>query len=374
MDFEAESRRAQIEQFKRDRGPYVIGHVGATVFLIAIAWTTADHNSLLWFGVFHHIATWFLALTFYLPLRSKNIERLPLWTYAGTVVANASLSSALLFDLEAAGGLTFTLIVAAVLFAGAAGTFVTMGTHPNILRVSQTSLLLPFAIMTMFLGHIAVSLGILFHYCNVVVAGVWKLSSGQQELIKLRIEAAQRAELAEIDAETDHLTGLSNRRGLERLDGMELETGAATLYFDVNKFKTINDTYGHDIGDEILQVVAQRLRSSVSASDVVARLGGDEFMVVIFRDDISAIDSVVERLCERLQQPVSVSGGLVLNISAAVGRSYTNGPVLQLSELLRDSDHAMYRSKKSLEPAQLPASPIGAVVAWAPPVDSSQLS
>ena len=57
MDFEAESRRAQIEQFKRDRGPYVIGHVGATVFLIAIAWTTADHNSLLWFGVFHHIAT-----------------------------------------------------------------------------------------------------------------------------------------------------------------------------------------------------------------------------------------------------------------------------------------------------------------------------
>ena len=152
-----------------------------------------------------------------------------------------------------------------------------------------------------------------FFYCNVVVAGVWKLSSGQQELISLRFDAARRAEIAETDAETDHLTGLVNRRGLERLDGMELSTAAAALYFDVNKFKEINDTYGHNIGDEILQVVAQRLRSAVSSDDVVARLGGDEFVVLIFRDGRNAIDVVVERLYQRLRQPVGVSGGHLLD-------------------------------------------------------------
>ncbi len=345
MNHAEEIARAQVEQFKRDRWPYTIGHVGATAALIGIAWSAADLSGLIWFGVVHHLATWFLALSVYLPLRSKNVNRIPLWTYAGAIVANATLSMALLFDLVAAQEMPFVLTVGVVLFAGAAGSFVTLGVHPTLLRVSLTSILLPFVVITFFLGHIAVALGTIFFYCNVVVAGVWKLSSGQQELISLRIDAARRAEAAELDAETDHLTGLVNRRGIERLDGMKLTTGAAALYFDVNKFKTINDTYGHDVGDEILQVVAQRLRGAVSVDDVVARLGGDEFLVVMFKDDESAIDAVVERLSRRLQEPVSVSGGQVLDISAAVGRSYTGGPVLKLDDLLRDSDQAMYRHK-----------------------------
>ena len=345
MDHASESARARLDQFKRDRLPYVIGHGLATIALITIAWPVADHSALLWFGLAHHIANWVVALTFYFPLRSTQVKQIPLWTYVGVIVVNATLSSALLFDLDAARDLSFTLVVGVVLFSGAAGSFVTLGVHPTLLRVSLTSILLPFVVITFFLGHIAVALGTIFFYCNVVVAGVWKLSSGQQELISLRIDAARRAEAAELDAETDHLTGLVNRRGIERLDGMKLTTGAAALYFDVNKFKTINDTYGHDVGDEILQVVAQRLRGAVSVDDVVARLGGDEFLVVMFKDDESAIDAVVERLSRRLQEPVSVSGGQVLDISAAVGRSYTGGPVLKLDDLLRDSDQAMYRHK-----------------------------
>ena len=178
---------------------------------------------------------------------------------------------------------------------------------------------------------IAVALGTMFFYFNVVVAGVWKLSMGQQELISLRVDAAHRAEAAEHDAETDSLTGLSNRRGVDRLEGKLLTTGAAALYFDLNKFKIINDTYGHGIGDEILKIVAQRLRSAVSSNDVVARLGGDEFLVLIFGEEAGAVESierVVERVCKRLNQPASVSGGLVLEISAAVGHSHTNAPVL----------------------------------------------
>jgi len=74
MDRESESARAQVEQFKRDRWPYIIGHVGATLALIGVAWTSADHNGLLLFGVVHHLATWILALGFFLPLRSKGTD------------------------------------------------------------------------------------------------------------------------------------------------------------------------------------------------------------------------------------------------------------------------------------------------------------
>ena len=369
MGDETEFARAQVVRFKKDRFPYVFGHFLATVSLIAIAWAVADHGALLWFGIAHHIATWVLGLSFYLPFRCERINRIPLWTYFGVVVANVTLSSALLFDLEGARDLQYITVVASVLFAGAAGSFVTLGVHATLIRVALTSLLLPFVITAFCLGHVTVALGTILFYCNVVVAGVWKLANGQEELIALRIDAAHRAEIAELDAETDHLTGLVNRRGIGRLDGMELTAGAAALYFDVNKFKAINDTYGHDIGDEILKVVARRLRGAVSSNDVVARLGGDEFLVLILGDDASAIDTVVERVSQRLQQPVSLSGGLVLEISAAIGQSYTSGPVLKLDDLLRDSDQAMYRSKGSTKRTVIPVMPETASIVPMPGVN-----
>ena len=88
----------------------------------------------------------------------------------------------------------------------------------------------------------------------------------------------------------------------------------------------------------------------MSANDVVARLGGDEFLVLIFGEEagtVESIERVVERVCKRLNQPASVSGGLVLEISAAVGHSHTSAPVLVLDDLLRDSDEAMYVAKES---------------------------
>ena len=358
MEREIEYQRAQVERFKRDRMPYVVGHVMATLSLIGIAWSVADHRSLLWFGVVHHAATWVLALSFYLPLRNQHVSRIPLWTYFGVVVANATLSLALLFAPESAGELSYILTVAAVLFAGAAGSFVTLGVHGLLIRVALTSLLLPFVVTTFCLGHVAVGLGTMCFYCNVVIAGVWKLANGQQELISLGINAAHRAEVAEKDAETDPLTGLINRRGLTRFEGMELTSGATALYIDLNKFKAINDTYGHDIGDQILNSVAQRLRGAVSGDDVVARLGGDEFLVLTFESDAKTIDMIVDRISRRLQKPVSVSCGQVLEVTAAIGRSSTRSRVLNLDDLLRDSDHAMYQSKRGQDCDYDPAMPV----------------
>ena len=95
----------------------------------------------------------------------------------------------------------------------------------------------------------------------------------------------------------------------------------------------------------------------MSEDDVVARLGGDEFLVLAFENDADAVDTIIARLSERLQGPVCVSDGNVLEISAAIGRCSTSAPVLKLSDLLRDSDHAMYQSKRFQERSTFPAMP-----------------
>jgi len=340
-----ELTRLRVEQFKRDRWLYVGGHVGATLAVVAVAWTVADQTNLLWFAAIHHIATWFLAYAFFFPFRSGDVTKIPPLAFAGAIVVNGTLSAAVLFDLEAAQNLDFTLAVGIVLLAGAAGSFVTLGNSSRMQRVAMTSLLLPYTIILFFLGHLAIALGIIFFYCNVVLLGIWTTSKGQKELISLNVKAIRQAEIAQEDADTDYLTGLRNRRGLGRLDGMKLDTGAVALYFDINKFKEINDTYGHAVGDEILQIVAKRLRLSVASTDIVARLGGDEFFVLIIDEETRFVDKIIQRLDQKLSEPIKLSDGFVLDVSLAVGQSYTKGPVLNLTELLQDSDVDMYRSK-----------------------------
>ena len=348
MHQQSELTLAQVEQFKRDRFPYVFGHLGATAAVVGIAWPTADHQALLWFAIVHHISTWILAFTFFRPFRSGPQSQIPLSTYVGTVICNATLSSALLFDLTAARELDFTLAAGAVLFAGAAGSFVTLGVHSTIMRVALASLLLPYVLIAFLLGHIAIALGVVFFFCNVVITGVWKTTRGNQQLIEMRVSESKRAALAEMEAETDPLTGLVNRRGVDRLDGKALDSGAAAMYFDLNNFKAINDTCGHSVGDEVLQVIAQRLRDNVPESDVVARIGGDEFLVLSFTNDTGTIEAMVDALDEQLRQPVVVEGGEALHLTLAVGISYANTPWLQLTDLLRDSDQDMYRSKSAM--------------------------
>ena len=352
MHQKSELTRVQLEQFKRDRWPYVIGHLGATAAVVGVAWPTADHGALVWFALAHHISTWILAFTFFAPFRSGTQSKIPLSTYAGTAVCNATLSSALLFDLTAAHNLDFTLTVGTTLFAGAAGSFVTLGVHSTVMRVALASLLLPYALITLFLGHIAIALGVVFFFCNVVIAGVWKTAIGNRQLIAMHLNESHRAARAELEAETDPLTGLMNRRGIQRLDGAALGARATALYLDVNDFKAINDTYGHTAGDEVLRVIAQRLRETVPARDVVARVGGDEFLVLSFSDDEGSIEAIVRNVQEQMQQPIVVALGNALHVSIAAGVAYSKAPTVEVAELLRESDRAMYRAKRATQNEQ----------------------
>ncbi|WP_421121412.1 EAL domain-containing protein [Aquihabitans daechungensis] len=181
------------------------------------------------------------------------------------------------------------------------------------------------------------------------------LSSEETDLIGLAVDLATiavdrhhlQARLAH-GALHDELTGLPNRRYLlARLREAFQEEGvrAGLLFVDLDRFKLINDSLGHDAGDQLLQEVSYRFRRALRPGDLVARVGGDEFVVLC--PDLSGAEEVAvlaARLTDALAAPIDLPGGRVV-VSASIGVVHAIGPA-DPSELLQDSDLAMYDAKE----------------------------
>ncbi|MCS6883707.1 MAG: diguanylate cyclase, partial [Oscillochloridaceae bacterium] len=171
---------------------------------------------------------------------------------------------------------------------------------------------------------------------------------------RLRAEIAQRQTIeARLmhDALHDTLTGLPNRAYLlDRLSlALELRRGGgagfAVLFLDLDRFKVINDSMGHLLGDELLKQVASRLHRVASSVGWVARLGGDEFAILV--DPIAGpeeAERLAERVLEALNLPFHVAGK-ELYTSASVGIAVSGPHYAKPEELLRDADVALYRAK-----------------------------
>lgn len=150
----------------------------------------------------------------------------------------------------------------------------------------------------------------------------------------------------------DPLTMLANRRKFQEefqntLKGSK-KTGKkfAILYFDLNSFKAVNDSLGHDVGDELLKYVAARIASILRTPDILARLGGDEFAAILHNTSEKGVETAVERIMENIQTPFRIKNHtLVANMS--VGAAFYPEHGKDLVELLRHADTAMYRAKSS---------------------------
>ncbi len=151
----------------------------------------------------------------------------------------------------------------------------------------------------------------------------------------------------------DSLTGLPNRMLFAETLGLAIkraqshEQSLAVLFLDLDRFKFVNDTLGHEIGDQLLQSVAGRLRNCLRSSDCVARLGGDEFTVLLseLTDPVSATHAA-EKICRSLATPFDIEGHDIF-VSASIGISIYPGDGQDVSTLLRHADTAMYRAKRS---------------------------
>lgn len=150
----------------------------------------------------------------------------------------------------------------------------------------------------------------------------------------------------------DTLTGLPNRMlFMDRLEHALVRNGTgricAVLFLDLNRFKVVNDSLGHPIGDQLLQAVAGRLLRCVSPGDTVARFGGDEFAVLL--EEIAEA-GVATRLAERIQEEVAAPielNGYTMYTTASIGIAMSSDPRDRPEHILRSADMAMYRAKAS---------------------------
>ncbi|MDY7102420.1 MAG: EAL domain-containing protein [Actinomycetota bacterium] len=150
----------------------------------------------------------------------------------------------------------------------------------------------------------------------------------------------------------DDLTGLANRALLREQVAAALarhrhrgERSVAVMFIDLDDFKSVNDSYGHAAGDELLRVVADRIAGTLRASDLAARLGGDEFAVLaegLRRDDAV---SLANRLLDAVSEPVVV-GGRRQVVRAAAGIAFADEDASTTTDLLRNADTAMYAAKR----------------------------
>jgi diguanylate cyclase (GGDEF)-like protein/PAS domain S-box-containing protein len=169
----------------------------------------------------------------------------------------------------------------------------------------------------------------------------------QQEVFE-RLQAERRVwEMAHHDG----LTGLPNRTLLHDRLGQALEQAqrdkkrATVMFIDLDRFKSINDTLGHAVGDELLQAVAQRLRSVVRAVDTVSRFGGDEFVIVLH--EIASPDDAVlvaEKILVALSPPVCLAGS-VIRITPSIGIAVYPDDGMDAVMLMKNADTAMYHAK-----------------------------
>lgn len=148
------------------------------------------------------------------------------------------------------------------------------------------------------------------------------------------------------NSNTDYLTGLYNRRYFyEYYADLRKFKQISILYVDLDYFKTINDTYGHQVGDEALRISAEVLKK-MFPNDLIARLGGDEFLVSI-TEKKSAQELLKQGNCliHELQRHFE-KNAYYMNLSASVGISYSTDPVLRIDDLIRESDTALYKAKQ----------------------------
>ena len=185
-------------------------------------------------------------------------------------------------------------------------------------------------------------------FCGILL---WFMGKNKERELLYAALFNTTTELTEI-ANNDELTGLPNRRLLEDRMAQAIKSAARTrqivavLFLDLDYFKMVNDTHGHPVGDQLLKLVAIRLKGLLRAEDTVARIGGDEFVILLsnLSSELQAI-TMAEKVVKVLTEPFQVTGKS-LNIGVSVGVALYPEHDTNEKNLIRHADNAMYAAKR----------------------------
>lgn len=170
--------------------------------------------------------------------------------------------------------------------------------------------------------------------------------------LELENQLREKNQLLEYMSYHDTLTNLPNRRLLEEFAEKMLTLAKrenkplSILFMDLDRFKPINDVYGHQMGDEVLKLVAKRLEKFGRSSDTISRYGGDEFVILAYDCSKQDATALAERLVKAIEEPMKIDQ-LTLQLSASVGIATFPEDGGELTKLIRLADERLYMAKKS---------------------------
>ena len=236
------------------------------------------------------------------------------------------------------------MIVITMTLSYEVGMIVRVSVRPKVARLQFVLSHFPIGIMCFTHGNPYYDLfGVIYTFYMI---GGFQLINHLHTTILERLVARYRLKQA---AFFDVLTKLPNRRHLyEHLEHRLRQPQPVTvLYLDLDKFKPVNDTFGHEAGDRLLCRAADALAQETGTDGFVARLGGDEFVIVAAPHcDEAAIHALAERICRRLNTPFDLEEGTVA-IGASIGIASGQGARIDATALLRNADFALYQAKRS---------------------------
>lgn len=262
-----------------------------------------------------------------------------------TVLAVAAVNAAPDVYLEA-GGLIATIVAGIAVTRLPDRFFTFRWSRPALLGLLAS---LPMVAIHFFQASEASAYASAFLFLMVNAAGVMLL----HDLLSNERERIARFRTLQEDASLDPLTRLSNRRSfLSRataaLDLLSRSQGSfAVMMIDVDHFKTVNDTHGHDVGDGVLIAIAQTISKSVRQSDIVARFGGEEFAILLPGAGPDNAKSLGEAVRLAIQQSASGSNEMQVPVTVSIGVAAGSAGRTALDSALRHADGALYSAKRN---------------------------
>jgi len=289
----------------------------------------------------------FLNLKKYLPSAQKSMNAFIL-IFIGTMLFSAlfgyhihiilAITMAILFSIY-----VFSIALLSLLNGNQSALFFLLGTTAGLIGTSITALTVMALVPYTRIGYQAIEIGMVVDSILLSFALVNRVKINEKD-----------KQIAEFFAKTDALTNLPNRRAYNDICHQEQSltnkihhTQLSALMIDIDFFKLVNDTYGHETGDIVLQRIARLLQNSIKTSDYIFRLGGEEFLILLPDTQVNQTKEIAERIRSTVENMEILDKTQPIKITVSIGVSIHITPDKCIIEAVRTADSLLYRAKQS---------------------------
>ena len=346
-------RTDRLQQLFRQSVSAVFGSYLAAIMLSWLCWDRFEHSVIFWWLAILTASTLLRIAMFVAYFRSDESKRTPQrWErkYWITLVLSAGIWGGGAFVIMPADDLLSQALVMLFTVGMSVSAVSCYSAYRDMTLVSIGLVLFPCTAWLLFQPssiQVGMALSILV-FAAFAARATHKMSQALEIAFRLTREMEQANSISTRAAQTDELTGLKSRRAFfEHAQQLYNECksnrlGLCAVMLDMDHFKHINDTYGHQVGDQVLRQMGEVISSSFRATDIHGRLGGEEFAILLPNTSIEVATQIAERLIDTIAalmiEPVHC-------ISASLGVASTEACNKDLHSLMNDADKALYRAK-----------------------------